>query len=67
MVAKKINPKTQVVFNDKEISEMQKILADINFVSAKGGHPVYEIGKLADIINLGGETVENYIDRMKLA
>ena len=66
-VARKLNPMSQVVYNDVEISQMTKLLADITAVSIKGGFPQYEIKKLASIVNMGGETVENYIDRMKLA
>lgn len=65
-VTRKLNPMTQVVYNDVEINQMTKLLADITAVSIKGGFPKYEIGKLANLVNLGGETVENYIERMKL-
>lgn len=54
-----------VVYNDEELSTMRKYLKDIAMMSNKGEYPKYEIGKLAAIINLGGETVENYIDRVE--
>jgi hypothetical protein len=55
------NPRTHVVYNDAELTEMRKYLKDISMMSNKGEYPKYEIGKLASIINLGGETVEHYL------
>jgi len=61
MKMKKDNPRNHVVYNDSELGEIRKYLKDIAMISNKGGYPQYEIGKLADIVNLGGETVEHYL------
>jgi Mn-dependent DtxR family transcriptional regulator len=57
------NPKNHVVYNNSELSEIRKYLKDIAMLSA--GQCQYEIGKIASIINVGGETVENYFERVK--
>jgi len=44
---------------------MRKYLKDIAMMSNKGEYPKYEIGKLASMLNIGGETVENYIDSIR--
>lgn len=59
------NPKNHVVYNNSELSEMRKYLKDIAILSSQGQYPKYEISKIANMINLGGETVENYFDRVK--
>jgi hypothetical protein len=61
MVSNKGNPRTHVVYNDEELSQMRKYLKDIMVMSNKGEFPKYEIGKLSKMINLGGETVEHYL------
>lgn len=66
MSKKQSNPRNQVVFSDDEIKDMQKYLADILHISMLGNCPEYEINKIASILNFGGETVENYMDRVKL-
>jgi Mn-dependent DtxR family transcriptional regulator len=65
MSSKKNNPRNNVVYSDSELSDMRKYLKDISKVSNKGGYPKYEIGKLANMLNIGGETVENYINSME--
>lgn len=60
MVSNKDNPRTHVVYNNEELSQMRKYLKDIMVMSNKGEFPKYEIGKLSKMINLGGETVEHY-------
>lgn len=55
------NLRNHVVYNDSELSEMRKYLKDIAIVSNRGGYPKYEIGKLAGMLNIGGETVEHYL------
>ena len=59
------NPKNHVVYNNSELNEIRKYLKDIAIMSSQGQYPQYEIGKIASIINVGGETVENYFDRVK--
>ena len=54
--------RNHVVYNNSELSEMRKYLKDIMIVSNKGGYPKSEISKLANMLNLGGETVEHYLD-----
>jgi hypothetical protein len=61
MKFKKGNPRNHIVYNDSELKEIRKYLKDIAMISHKGGYPQYEIGKIADIIEMGGETVENYL------
>jgi Mn-dependent DtxR family transcriptional regulator len=61
MNPKKSNPRNHIVYNDVEMSEMRKYLKDIAMISNKGGYPKYEIGKIAGLLNLGGETVEHYL------
>jgi hypothetical protein len=61
MVSKKTSLRNLIVYNDNEITTMRKYLKEIMMVSNKGGFPQYEIGKLADVINYGGETMENYV------
>lgn len=61
MRIKKDNPRNHVVYNDSELKEIRKYLKDIAMMSNRGLYPKYEIGKLADIIEMGGETVENYL------
>jgi hypothetical protein len=61
MVSKKDNPRTHVVYNNSELNAMRKYLKDINMLSNTGNYPKYEIGKLANMIELGGETVEHYL------
>jgi hypothetical protein len=61
MKSKKDNPRNHIVYNDSELKEIRKYLKDIAMISHKGGYPQYEIGKIADLIDLGGETVENYL------
>jgi len=61
MKFKKGNPRNYIVYNDSELKEIRKYLKDIAMISHKGGYPQYEIGKIADIIEMGGETVENYL------
>jgi hypothetical protein len=58
----KTDLRNHVVYNNNEIATMRKYLKDIAMVSNKGGFPAYEIGKLASIINLGGETADNYFE-----
>lgn len=62
MISRKDNPRTHVVYNNVELSEMRKYLKDITMISNKGGYPKYEIGKIAGLLNLGGETVEHYLN-----
>lgn len=62
MSSKKSNPRNHVVYTDSELSNMRKYLKDIAMMSNKGEYPKYEIGKLASMLNIGGETVENYIE-----
>lgn len=57
--------RNHVVYTDAELNTMRKYLKDIAMVSNKGGYPEFEIGKLASILNIGGETVENYIEAME--
>lgn len=57
--------RNHIVYTDVELNTMRKYLKDIAMVSNKGGYPEFEIGKLASIINMGGETVENYIEAME--
>lgn len=61
MVSNKGNPRTHVVYNNEELSQMRNYLKDIMVMSNKGEFPKYEIGKLSKMINLGGETVEHYL------
>jgi len=61
MRVKKDNPRNHIVYNDSELKEIRKYLKDIAMISHKGGYPQYEIGKIANLIELGGETVENYL------
>jgi len=61
MRVKKDNPRNHIVYNDSELKEIRKYLKDIAMISHKGGYPQYEIGKIADLIEMGGETVENYL------
>jgi len=61
VLTNKSNPRTHVVYNNEELSQMRKYLKDIMMMSNKGEFPKYEIGKLSKIINLGGETVEHYL------
>jgi len=61
MKFKKDNPRNYIVYNDSELKEIRKYLKDIAMISHKGGYPQYEIGKIADLIEMGGETVENYL------
>jgi hypothetical protein len=61
MRVKKDDPRNHVVYNNSELKEIRKYLKDIAMISHKGGYPQYEIGKLADIVDLGGETVEHYL------
>jgi hypothetical protein len=49
-----------VVYNDLELNTMRKYLKDIAKVSNAGNYPKYEIGKLASMLNVGGETYEHY-------
>ncbi len=56
--------RNHIVYSDSELKLMQKYLKDISMMSNKGDYPKYEIGKLASLINIGGETVENYLDRV---
>lgn len=58
------NPRNHVVYDDSEMSAMRKYAKDILVLSKKGACPEYEIGKLVGMLNLGGETVENYIDQL---
>lgn len=58
------NPRNHVVFDDSELSAMRKYAKDILMTSKRGNCPEYEVGKLVSILNLGGETVENYIDEL---
>jgi hypothetical protein len=60
----KKNIRNHVVYSDSEMKLMQKYLKDISMMSNKGDYPKYEIGKLASMFNLGGETLENYLDRV---
>lgn len=62
MSSKKNNLRNHVVYTDSELSSMRKYLKDIAMMSNKGEYPKYEIGKLASMLNIGGETVENYIE-----
>lgn len=62
MNPRKGNPRTHVVYNDAELSEMRKYLKDVAMISNKGGYPKYEIGKIAGLLNFGGETVEHYLN-----
>lgn len=50
-----------IVYNDAEIVTMRKYLKDIAKVSNAGNYPKYEIKKLADMLNLGGETYEHFV------
>jgi hypothetical protein len=61
-MSSKKNIRNRVVYNNAELSEMRKYLKDIMIVSNKGGYPKSEIGKLAGMLNLGGETLEHYIE-----
>jgi hypothetical protein len=61
MKCKKNSPRNHIVYNDSELKEIRKYLKDIAMISHKGGYPQYEIGKIADLIDMGGETVENYL------
>jgi hypothetical protein len=61
MKHKKDNPRNHIVYRDSELKEIRKYLKDIAMISHKGGYPQYEIGKIADLLELGGETVENYL------
>ena len=61
MKFKKDNLRNHIVYNDSELKEIRKYLKDIAMISHKGGYPQYEIGKIADLIEMGGETVENYL------
>lgn len=65
MKHKKSNLQNYVVYNDSELNSIRKYLKDIAMISHKGGYPEYEIGKLADIINVGGETVEHYLGSVR--
>ena len=61
---KKNYSRNHIVYTDGELKTMRKYLKDIALVSNKGGYPEYEIRKLASLINVGGETVEHYIEAM---
>lgn len=65
MSSKKNNLRNHVVYTDSELSSMRKYLKDIAMMSNKGEYPKYEIGKLASMLNIGGETVENYIEAIR--
>jgi len=65
MSSKKNNLRNHVVYTDSELGNMRKYLKDIAMMSNKGEYPKYEIGKLASMLNIGGETVENYIDSIR--
>lgn len=65
MKLKKGNSRNHVVYNDSELKEIRKYLKDIAMISNKGGYPQYEISKLAEIVDLGGETVEHYLGLVK--
>jgi len=65
MKHKKSNLRNYVVYNDSELNDIRKYLKDIAMISHKGGYPEYEIGKLANIINIGGETVEHYLGSVR--
>lgn len=65
MIHRKNMSRNHIVYTDVELNTMRKYLKDIAMVSNKGGYPEFEIGKLASIINMGGETVENYIEAME--
>lgn len=64
MKSAKNNSLNHVVYTQTELSVMRKYLKDIAMISNKGGYPEYEIGKIASILNIGGETVEHYVDEM---
>jgi len=66
MKNQKVNLTDGVVYNNFEISTMRKYLKDIAMISNKGNFPKYEIEKLASVLNLGGETVDNYFERMEI-
>lgn len=65
MSSKTNNPRNHVVYSDSELNEIRKYLKDIAMISNMGGYPQYEIGKVASIINVGGETVEHYFGLVK--
>jgi len=65
MKSKKSNLRNHVVYTDSELNEIRRYLKDIAMISNKGGYPKYEIGKLANMIEMGGETVEHYFGSVK--
>jgi hypothetical protein len=62
MRVKKDNLRNHVVYNNSELKEIRKYLKDIAIMSSRGQYPEYEIGKVANLINIGGETIENYLE-----